>query len=185
MSSELDKLVKLGILAVGHQSYTSPVFLIPKKGTNDKRVVTDFRYLNDRIKRINHPFPLLNETLRTIGNSDAQILSVLDLKSAFFCLPLSEKEQQYTGIASYNGGKHYYKRLPQGLNLSPGIFQAKIDEVLANVPDSGQFCVAHHDDIIVYSKNKQSHQKHLEGIFEALINHGLKISPKKCALFKN
>ena len=91
VSRELDKLVKLGILAVGHQSYTSPVFLIPKKGTSDKRVVTDFRYLNDRIKRINHPFPLLNETLRTIGNSDAQILSVLDLKSAFFCLPSVRK----------------------------------------------------------------------------------------------
>ena len=45
VSRELDKLVKLGILAVGHQSYTSPVFLIPKKGTRDKRVVTDFRYL--------------------------------------------------------------------------------------------------------------------------------------------
>ena len=104
VSKELDKLVSLGILAVGHQSYTSPVFLIPKKGTNEKRVVTDFRFLNSRIQRINHPFPLLNETLRTIGNSDATVLSVFDLKSAFFCIPLSKNAQQYTGIASYSGG---------------------------------------------------------------------------------
>ena len=186
VSRELDKLVKLGILAVGHQSYTSPVFLIPKKGTQDKRVVTDFRYLNDRIKRINHPFPLLDETLCTIGNSGAQVLSVLDLKSAFFCLPLSSRAQQYTGVASYYGGRHYYyKRLPQGLNLSPAIFQAKIDDVLATIPNSGTFCIAHHDDIIVYSKDKQSHQQHLEQIFETLVAHGLKISPKKCALFRN
>lgn len=186
VSRELDKLVRLGILAVGHQSYTSPVFLIPKKGTQDKRVVTDFRYLNDRIKRINHPFPLLDETLCTIGNSGAQVLSVLDLKSAFFCLPLSPKAQQYTGIASYYGGKHYYyKRLPQGLNLSPAIFQAKIDEVLSTIPNSEKFCIAHHDDIIVYSADKQSHQQHLEVIFETLVEHGLKISPKKCALFRN
>ncbi len=161
------------------------MFLIPKKGTNDKRVVTDFRYLNDRIKRINHPFPLLNETLRSIGNSEAKILSVLDLKSAFFCLPLSERAQQYTGIASYNGGKHYfYKRLPQGLNLSPAIFQAKIDEVLTTIPGSDKFCTAHHDDIIVYSSDKQSHRQHLMWIFQALIDHGLKISPKKCLLFQ-
>ena len=155
-------MVDLGILAVGHQSYTSPVFFIPKKGTNEKRVVTDFRFLNSRIQRINHPFPLLSETLRNIGNSDATILSVLDLKSAFFCIPLSKHAQQYTGIASYSGGKHYYyKRLPQGLNLSPAIFQAKMNAVLSQVPNSDQFCISMHDDIIVYSKDKPSHFKHL------------------------
>lgn len=185
VSKELDKLVSLGILAVGHQSYTSPVFLIPKKGTNEKRVVTDFRFLNSRIQRINHPFPLLNETLRTIGNSDATVLSVLDLKSAFFCIPLSKNAQRYTGIASYSGGKHYYyKRLPQGLNLSPAIFQAKMNEVLSQVPNSDQFCISMHDDIIVYSKDKTSHFKHLAAIFEALIANGLKISPRKCCLFR-
>ena len=186
VAKELDKLVKLGILAVGHQPYTSPVFLIPKKGSHDKRVVTDFRYLNNRIKRINHPFPLLNETLRTIGNSGATVLSVIDLKSAFYCLPLSEKSQQYTGIASYSGGKHYYyRRLPQGLNLSPALFQAKIDEILETIPNSLQYCIAHHDDIIVFSADKESHSRHLQGIFKTLISHGLKISPKKCSLFRN
>ena len=186
VATELDKLVRLGILAVGSQSYTSPVFLVSKKGTNDKRVVTDFRFLNHRIKRMNHPFPLLHDTLRTIGHSNAQILSVLDLKSAFFCLPLTEHAQKFTGIASYNGGKHYYyKRLPQGLNISPAIFQAKIDEVLATVPNSTAYCIAHHDDIIVYSSDIQSHFVHLQSIFRALISHGLRISPKKCNFFKN
>ncbi|WP_411025365.1 hypothetical protein, partial [Salmonella sp. s55004] len=79
VSRELDKLVKLGILAIGHQSYTSPIMLIPKKNCEEKRVVTDFRVLNSRIRRINYPFPLLNDTLRTIGNSEATVLSVLDL----------------------------------------------------------------------------------------------------------
>ena len=59
----------------------------------------------------------------------------------------------------------FYKRLPQGLNLSPAIFQAKIDEVLATIPNSGTFCVAHHDDIIVYSSNNQLHKEHLQIIF--------------------
>lgn len=85
VDKELGKLVKLGILGIGHKSYTSPVFLVGKKDSKEKRVVTDFRHLNNRIKRLNHPFPLLNETLRTIGYSNAKVLSVLDLKSAFFC----------------------------------------------------------------------------------------------------
>lgn len=122
-SRELDNLMDLGIFAVGHQSYTSPVFLIPKGARMKKVWLTDFRFLNSRIHRIYYPFTLLNQTLRTIGNSDATILRVLDLKSIFSCIPLNEHVQQYTGIASYSGGKHYYyKRLPRGLNLSPASF---------------------------------------------------------------
>lgn len=184
IEKELDKLVTLGILGVGHSSYTSPVLLVAKKGTNEKRVVTDFRYLNSRIKRINHPFPLLAETMKRIGNSNAHVLSVIDLKSAFFSLPLTKHAQQYTGISSFNGGKlYYYKRLAQGLNVSPGVFQGKIDEVLGQIPNARSFCIAHHDDIIVFSQDKVTHKKHLDGLFNALISNGLKISPKKCRFF--
>ena len=183
---ELSKLVKLGILEVGHQAYTSPVLLISKKGTSEKRVVTDFRYLNSRIKRINHPFPLLAETLKRIGCANTKVMSVIDLKSAFHCITLSTKAQQYTGLASYHGGKHYYyKRLAQGLNVSPGIFQAKIDDILSTIPNSRKFCIAHHDDIILFSSNKASHKEHLVSVLQALASNGLKVSPKKCKLFRD
>lgn len=107
VSRELDKLVKLGFNHIPPLSFS-----FGKKGSRDKRVVTDFRYSNDRIKRINHSFPMLklNETLLTIDNSEAKVLSVIDLKSAFFCLPLCAKAQQYILVKppSYSGGKHYF-----------------------------------------------------------------------------
>ena len=183
---ELTKLVKLGILEVGHQPYTSPVLLLSKKNTTDKRVVTDFRYLNSRISRINHPFPLLSETLKRIGHAHTKVMSVIDLKSAFHCIPLSKSAQKYTGIASYHGGKHYYyKRLAQGLNVSPGIFQAKIDDILGTIPNSRNFCIAHHDDIILFSPDKASHKHSLTKVLKALSDNGLKVSPKKCKLFRD
>lgn len=185
IDDELTKLVKLGILKEGHTSYTSPVMLVPKKDSQEKRVVTDFRYLNKRVRKYNHPFPLFQETLKKLGNSNSKVLSVVDLKSAFFSLPLSRRAQQYTGIASYHGGKHfYYHRLPQGLSISPAIFQSKIDDILLSIPNSGSFCIAHHDDIIVYSKTKREHKAHLQSLFNALSNNGLKISPTKCKLFR-
>ncbi|PIK54462.1 hypothetical protein BSL78_08675 [Apostichopus japonicus] len=140
VASELDKLVRLGILAVGHQSYTSPVFLIPKKGTKDKRVVTDFRYLNSRIKRLNHPFPLLNETIRTIGYSGAKILGVLDLKSAFFCLPLSVHAQQYTEYTFQVGYKKGSELvLADYLSRAPQEFHSEIDQVAQEVSSYEDF----------------------------------------------
>ena len=186
IEKELTKLVKLGILEVGHQSYTSPVLLLSKKNTNEKRVVTDFRFLNSRIQRINHPFPLFSETIKRIGHAKTKVLSVIDLKSAFHCIPLSKSAQKYTGIASYHGGKHYfYKRLAQGLNVSPAIFQAKIDDILGTIPNSRQFCIAHHDDIILFSPDKDSHMTHLTDVLKALSDNGLKVSPKKCKLFRS
>ena len=160
--------------------------LINKKDTKEKRVVTDFRYLNSKIRWINHPFPLLSETIARIGHSNCTIMSVIDIKSAFHSLNLSERAQQYAGIASFNGGKHYYyRKCPQGLSVSPGLWQAKIDEILCEIPESREFCIAHHDDIIIFSKNKAMHENHVISLFTALIKHGLKICPRKCKLFRD
>ena len=51
---EEDKdLCYLGILREGFSAYSSPVMLICRKLTKDKRVVTDFRHLNVRIAKNN------------------------------------------------------------------------------------------------------------------------------------
>jgi hypothetical protein len=39
------------------------------------------------------------------------------------------------GIAGFHGGRrYYYKRHAQGLTVSPAIFQAKIDDILSEIP---------------------------------------------------
>ena len=43
----------MGILKEGFSAYSSPVMLICRKLTKDKRVVTDFRHLNVRIAKNN------------------------------------------------------------------------------------------------------------------------------------
>ena len=40
------------------------------------------------------------------------------------------------------------------------------------------------DDLLLFTPNKQSHFEKLEDLLKALCKHGLKISPKKCQLFK-
>ena len=43
---EMKQLYYMGILKEGFSAYSSPVMLISRKLTKDKRVVTDFRHLN-------------------------------------------------------------------------------------------------------------------------------------------
>ena len=51
MDREMKRLCYLGILKEGFAAYSSPVLLISRKVTKDKRVVTDFKHLNIRIAK--------------------------------------------------------------------------------------------------------------------------------------
>ena len=78
------------ILKEGCLAYSSPVMLISRKLTKDKRVVTDFRHLNVRIAKNNLAYLLVRDTFSVLGNSKCEVLSVLDLKDAFHSLRLTE-----------------------------------------------------------------------------------------------
>ena len=76
----------MGILKEGFSAYSSPVILISRKLTRDKRVVTDFRHLNVRIAKNSLAYPLVRDTFSVLGSSKCKVLSVLDLKDAFHSL---------------------------------------------------------------------------------------------------
>ena len=51
IDKEMKRLYYMGILKEVFSAYPSPVMLISRKHTKDKRVVTDFRHLNVRIAK--------------------------------------------------------------------------------------------------------------------------------------
>ena len=119
IDKEMKWLCYMGILKGGFSAYSSPVMLISKKLTKDKRVVTNFRHLNVRIAKNNLAYPLVRDTFSVSGNSRCQVLSVLDLKNAFHSLRLSENSKRYCRILPYFGSSSYlYQRMPMGLNIS-------------------------------------------------------------------
>ena len=152
--------------------------------TQDKRVVTDFRHLNTRIAKNNLAYPLVKDTFTTLGNSKCEVLSVLDLKDAFHSLRLSEKSKKYCGILPYFGSASYlYQRMPMGLNVFPPIWQSYINTIL-NCLESRKYCEAIMDDLLLFTPSKQKHMRKLEDLLKALLKNGLKISPRKCQMFK-
>ena len=69
IDKEMKCLCYLEILKEGFSTYSSPVMLINRKVTQDKRVVTDFRHLNVRIAQNNLAYPLLKDTFSVLGSS--------------------------------------------------------------------------------------------------------------------
>ena len=62
-------LCYLGLLKEGFSANCTPVMLLSRKVTKDKRVVTDFRHLNMRIVKNNIAYPLLKGTFSALGSS--------------------------------------------------------------------------------------------------------------------
>ena len=95
LDKEMKRLCYLGILKEGFSAYSSPVMLISRKMTQEKRVVTNFRHLNMRIAKNNLAYPLIKDTFTTLGSSKCEVMSVLDIKDAFHSLRLTESSKKY------------------------------------------------------------------------------------------
>ena len=112
------------------------------------------------------------------------MLSVLDLKNAFHSLRLSEKSKKYCRIHPYFGSTSYlYQRMPMGLNISPIMWQSYINRIL-DCLQSKKYCEAIMDDILLFTPSKRSHIDKLQDLLKALLKNGVKISPRKCQLFR-
>ena len=174
----------MGILKEGFLAYSTPVMLISRKLTKVKSEVTDFRHLNVRVVKNNLAYPLVRDTFSMLGNSKCEVLSVLDLKDAFHSLRLSENSKRYCGILPYFGSASYlYQRMPMELNISPSIWQSYINAIV-DCLQSRKYCEAIMDDLSLFTPSKESYMNKLEDLLKALLKNGLKISPKKCQLFR-
>ena len=184
VDKEMRKGCLLGILKKGISSYSSPIMLIPRKLSGIPRIVTDFRHLNSRLFTLQPSIPLVRDTIQILGASGCEILSLAYLRDAYHTLRLSERSKKFCGITPYYGSDSYlYQRLGMGLSVSPTIWQNFIQKVLQEIPDHRKNHLAIMDDCLVFSE-KKTHLKHLTDLFKALIRNGLKISPRKCKLFK-
>ena len=184
IDKEMNWLCYMGILKDGFSAYSSPVMLISRKLIKDKRVVTDFRHLNVRIAKNNLAYPLVRDTFSILGRSKCEVLSVLDLKDAFHSLRLSENSKRYCGILPYFGSTYYvYQRMPMGQNISPSIWQSYINTIL-DCLQNRKYCKAIMDDLLLFTPSKKSHMDKLKDLLKALLKNVLKISLKKCQLFR-
>ena len=86
IDKEMKQLCYLGILKK-ISAYSSPVMLISRKLTKDKRVVIDFRHQNERMAKNSLAYPLVKDTILVLGSSKCQVLLVFRFKR---CIPLLE-----------------------------------------------------------------------------------------------
>ena len=70
-----------------------------------------------------------------------------------------------------------------GIKSFPPIWQSYINTIL-NSLQCRKYCEAIMDDLLLFTPSKKAHLAKLEDLLRALRKNGLKISPKKCQLFR-
>ena len=149
MDRQMERLISLGILSRNSTSHTSPVMLITRKLTKDKRPVVDFRLLNTRILRRNTSIPLMTDVLNILGNSKCECLTCCDLKDAYHSIPLTERSKEFCVILPYFGSPIYrYEVLPMGISCAPQIWMDYITLILNDLDQKSKY-IAIMDDLLI------------------------------------
>lgn len=74
------------------------------------------------------------------------------------------------------------KRLPMGLKISPSAFSRLMTVAMAGL--NYEKCFVYLDDLIVFGRNLNEHNKNLTDVFNRLRKVNLKLNPLKCEFLK-
>lgn len=176
LQKEVNRLVELGVLEVveGKKAgpWCAPSFIIPKKDGR-VRFITDYRQLNQRMRRKPWPMPHIADLLQDIGSY--KYVTALDLSMAYYHLRLDDEASDLsTFVLPF--GLYKYRRLPMGLCLSVDIFQEKMAQLFADTP----YIKVYLDDLLVLSNG--TYEDHLEKVklaLERLHSKNLQVNPLK------
>lgn len=112
---EINWLEEIGLLTkVTSSEWAAPTFIIPKKNQT-VRVITDFRGLNNCLKRKPYPMPKLPDIFR--GLEKFSYATTLDLNMGYYSMELDD-EAKALCVISLPWGLYQYNALPQGIKVA-------------------------------------------------------------------
>ena len=156
--------------------WVSPMVVVPKR-QGKVRICTDFTKLNQAVRREVHPMATVDHSLGKL--SEGRVFSKLDANSGFFQVPLSPESPLLTTFLTPSG-RYCYRRLPKGLCSAPEVFAKEVTRVLEGCTG----VVVHMDDVMVYGKDTDTHNRNLQAVLQRLKEAGMTLNGAKCEFGK-
>lgn len=176
IDAEIEKMLQDDIIEPCKSPWSSPVCLVKKKD-DSYRFCVDYRQLNAVTRKDAYPLPLISSILDRLR--DAKYLSSLDIKSAYWQVPIAESSRDCTAFTVPNG-LYRFKVMPFGLTNAPATWQRLIDSVLCGADLKSSSVMVYLDDVIIISQDFDSHLQALDKVFNLLQEAGLIVSFDKC-----
>ena len=178
--AHLKLMLDAGVVWPSNSPWCNAVVLVRKKD-GSLGFCIDFRRLNALTVKDSHPLPRICDTLESLAR--AAHYSMFDLNSGFWQVPMDEESKQYTAFTLGSMGLYECESMPFGLCNAPPTFQRLMQNCLGKLKLT--YCLIYLDDVIVFSEMPEEHLQRMRVVFDRLQEHGLKLKPSKCDVFKS
>ncbi len=170
----ISDMLKQKLIVESKSEWNSPLVVVPKKN-GDLRLCVDFRKLNSITIRPQYPMPNTQEMFDTLQGN--RFFSTLDLSSGYYHVSMDETDAAKTGFSSRSGHYHFV-RMPFGLSGAPATFQRSMNVLLRGL--TWNKCLVYMDDVLVFGRTLEEHNKRLVDVFERFKEAEVKLSVAKC-----
>jgi hypothetical protein len=179
LKKQLDDLIAHGFIVPSKSPYGAPILFV-RKNDGSTRMCMDYRGLNSQTVKNSYPLPRVEDLLDQL--SGATVFSKIDLRSGYHQIRIDKEDTWKTAFRS-RYGLYEFRVLPFGLTNAPAHFMALMQEVFHELLDT--CCIVFLDDVLIYSRTVQEHDKHLNQVLELLRRHKLYAKLSKCELYKS
>nr|GEX81427.1 putative reverse transcriptase domain-containing protein [Tanacetum cinerariifolium] len=174
LSDQLKEISEKGFIRLSSSPWGAPVLFVKKKD-GSFRMCIDYRELNKLIVKNQYPLLRIDDMFDQLQGSS--VYSKIDLRSSYHQLRIREKDIPITAFQTRYG--HFeFQVMPFGLTNVSDVFIDLMNRVCK--PYLDKFVIMFIDDILIYSKNKEDHEKHLKIILGLLKNERLYAKFLKC-----
>jgi hypothetical protein len=149
------------------------LFMEKKDGT--QWMCVNYRSLNEVTIKNKYPLPWIEDLFDQIKG--ASVFSKIDLRSGYHQLKIRESDILKTAFRT-RYGLYEYTVMSFRLTNAPAYFMYLMNKVFMEYLD--KFVVVFIDDILIFSKTKEEHEKHLRLVLEKLRSNQLYAKFSKC-----
>nr|ADB85360.1 putative retrotransposon protein [Phyllostachys edulis] len=140
----------------------APVLFVKKKD-NSMRMCVEYRLLNEVTIKNNYPLPIIDDLFDQLKG--ASVFSKIDLRSGYHQLKIRPEDIPKTAFTT-RYGLYEFTVMSFDLTNTPVYFMSMMNKVFMDFLD--KFVVVFIDDILIYSRDEDEHEKHLRAVLERL-----------------
>ncbi len=174
LKKEIDELLDAKIIRKSKSAWAARTFLIPKKNTNQKRMVVNYIPLNKISVPQRRSMRRIDDIIDKLARN--QIFTDLDLKAGYYQFPMEEKSIKYTAFST-PFGNYEFLVTPFGHTNCPAVFQDWMEEIFEDMQD---IVTIYLDNITIHSKTVEEHFEHVQKVLKRLDEYKLKLNLDKC-----
>lgn len=174
----LSKMLAAKLIQPSRSPHAAPTFAVAKAGTDEYRIVHDYRLLNQHLLPMQTQMTTKDDIIRNCAED--RIFSTMDITMAFHQIRLTKHSRPYTAFHTHHG-RYEYLVAPMGTSTSPGALQRLTQDIFRDLAATD----AYYDDILVHTKTEEDHLEALRATFCKLREQKIYIKLRKCRFAKH